>query len=256
MAISYYPNRVRDFVTHRNLLDDVDAEHINAIQAELRATMLTLGTSPAVYNDIQTDNVPSAADPNDDGGISDDDSVSFTTTLRYFDPKKKPVDHGSVAQRLDDIERGSQFHAFRLRANGIDNASKSTALSERPRGVRFPKPASSNDPYNLHNGVGVTLRKSGFWIFNGSVVYTLQGSTAGSNNGVYQATIDVDGDYLEGMARAEVSGTQNHPIVNPTLMGFFPRGTRVSLRTSQNSGRNQKIRRAMLAGVLIRESID
>ena len=37
MAISYFPNRIRVFPTRRNLLDDVDANDINSIQAELTA---------------------------------------------------------------------------------------------------------------------------------------------------------------------------------------------------------------------------
>lgn len=253
MANAYYPSRIRVFPTHVNLIDDVDAEHINAIQEELSAFMLAVGTSPAVYNNIEVDATVSTALPNDSGAVVDDDTL-FTSSSRYYDPKIKPINHGSVAARLDDIERGKQFHCFALRANNLDITSSSTALSDRPRGVRFPKPSNSDDPYSLHNGVGVTLRKSGFWMFRGSALYTLQGSSAGSNNGTYQATVDVDGDYLEGMVRQQESGSQMHPSLNPTRMGFFPRGARVSLRSAQNSGRSQKIRRASLAGVLIQET--
>ena len=254
MAVSYYPNRIRTFPVHQNLLDDVDANHINSIQDELGAVMRSLGTAPQVYNNIETDNVPTTAVPNDDGAVVDDDT-SFTSVYRYYDPKIKPVDHGSVGQRLDDIERGSQFHAFRLRAAGLTVASGGVGLSVRPKGVRFPKPQADQDPYEMHNGVGVTLRKAGFWIFSGSTVYTLQGTTAGSNNGIYQSVIDYDGNFTEGMDRSQETGSNNSPVLNPVLMGFFARGTRISLRTSHNSGRNQKVSIARLAGVLIRESV-
>jgi hypothetical protein len=255
MPISYYPNRIRTFPVHQNLLDDVDANHINNIQNELAAVMFALGTSPQVFNDIQTDFIPTTVTPNDEGGVIDDDTL-FQSTVRYYDPKVKPVDHGNVGQRMDDIERGRQFHCFRLRGTGMDIASGNAGLSTRPRGIRLPKPNSDNDPYDMHNGVGVTLRKSGFWMFAGNVVFTLQGNTAGSNNGDYNATIDYDGNYLDGMVRDEISGRDKHPVLGPTLFGFFSRGTRVSLRASHNSGRLQKIRMARLAGALLRETID
>ena len=255
MATGYYPNRIRTFPTHVDFTEDVLADHVNSIQAELYAVMFALGTAPQVYNNIETDEVPSADTPNDDGSVIDDDTL-FTSQFRYYDPKQKPVNHGTVGARLDDIERGTQHHAFHLRANNLDIASKSVALDQRPRGVRFPKPASKNDPYGLHNGVGVTLRKAGFWIFFGSTLYTLQGAAQHANDGIYQSTIDVDGDYLEGMVRHREDGSLAHPSLNPTLAGFFPRGARVSLRSSHNSGRNQKIRRAALSGILLRETID
>jgi hypothetical protein len=255
MSLAYYPNRIRTFTTHRNLLDDVDANDINGIQAELLAVMQSLGTSPAIYNNIETDNSPTTVVPNDPGGVSDDDTIIFSTVLRYYDPKVKPVDHGNVGQRLDDIERGLQHHSFRLRASGLDIASKSVALDQRPRGIRFPKPTDAEDPFAMHNGVGVTLRKAGFWIFSGSVAYTLQGTTANSNNGIYEAVLDWDGNFIEGMDRSQETGTNAHPILNPMLMGFFNRGTRISLRTSHNSGRNQKVRTARMAGTLIRETV-
>lgn len=255
MTLSYYPNRIRTFPTHRNLLDDVDAAHINSIQAELYSVMFALGTSPQVYNNLETTYVSSVAVPDDTGDVVDDD-VTYTGTLRYYDPNVKPIDHGTVGQRLDDIERMEMVHAFRLKANGLEIASGSTLLSQRPRGIRFPKPAASLDPYDMHNGMGVTLRKSGFWFFSGTVVYTLLGNTAGANDGVYQAAIDYDQNWLEGMARDRESGNDDHPILNPHLMGFFPRGTRITLRTSQDSGRTQRIRFARLAGMMVRESIE
>lgn len=256
MGLSYYPNRIRTFPTHRNLLDDVDAAHVNSIQDELFAVMFSLGVAPQVYNNIETNYVSTTATPADPGGVIDDDTV-YTPTARYYDPNVKPIDHGTVGQRLDDIERMQQVHAFRLKATGLDApTSSNTLLTTRPKGIRFPKPSADMDPYDMHNGVGVTLRKSGFWFFSGTVVYTLLGSTAGSNDGVYQAAIDYDQNWLEGMARGRESGNDDHPILNPHLMGFFTRGTRISLRTSHDSGRTQKIRLARLAGMMVRESID
>jgi hypothetical protein len=256
MAISYYPNKIRVFPVHQNLTDDILAEHMNNVQAELFGVMAALGTPPHVYNDLQTDGVPTEAIPDDDGGIIDNDTF-YTGNLRFWDPKVKPIDHGTVGQRLDDIERGKQNHAFQLVANTLPIASSNTALDRRPSAVRFPKPAlTDHDPFELHNGVGVTLRKAGFWAFAGTVAYTLLGSTAGSNNGVYQATIDYDGEFVDGMDRDQLSGSDKTPILQPVLFGFFRSGTQISLRTSQNSGRGQRVRRARLTGICLRETIE
>lgn len=250
MSLSVYPNRIPLFPTHRNLLDDVDAGHINNIQREVMSLAQSVGTNPHIYNDINLPNVLGSVNTADEGGIDAD--TAFSTTTRYYDPKVTPVDHGSVAQRLDNIERGKQNHVFKLRASNIDIASKAIALSERPRGIRFPVPTTLRDPFSMHDGAGVVLRKSGFWVFNASVVYTLQGSTAAANAGTYQAVIDHDQNWLEGMDRVTID-TNIAPILNPTLAGFFPRGTRIMLRTSHSATANQRIRLATLSGLLIRE---
>jgi hypothetical protein len=254
MTVAYYPNRIRRWPTHQNLIDDVDASHVNNLQAELERVMLTLGTVPQVYNNIETDGTVTTEVPGDDGSVVDDDTL-FTGFVRYYDPKIKPIDHGSVGERLDNIERGSQFHVFRMRANNLDIASSGVSLQARPKGIRFPKPNSNNDPNEMHNGLGVTLRKSGFWLFSGNVVFNFQGATANSNNGIYQAAVDIDGEFLDSMERDEETGAGKHSVLNPFTMGFFNKGARISLRASQNSGRNQKIRTARLSGVLLRESV-
>jgi hypothetical protein len=254
MTVAYYPSRIRRWPTHTNLIDDVDASHVNNLQAELEKVMLTLGTVPQVYNNIETDGATTVETPGDDGAVIDDDTL-FTGYVRYYDPKIKPVDHGSVGQRLDNIERGSQFHVFRMRANNMSIGSSGVSLSARPKGIRFPKPSSNNDPHEMHNGVGVTLRKSGFWLFSGNVVYNLQGAGVNANDGTYQATVDSDGEFLDSLFRDQIAGTNKDPVLNPFTMGFFNKGARISLRTSHNSGREQKIRTARLSGVLLRESV-
>jgi hypothetical protein len=255
MALTVFPRAIPIFQKHRNLLDDVDAEHINAIQRELTAAATVIGPNPHIYNDINLPLVTTTATPSDEGGIDPD--TTYTADYRHFDPTVQPRDHGTISNRLDYIERGRAHLAFKLKASTIDIAPKDTPLSERPRGIRFPKPNDSNDPNSLFNSVGVTLRKSGFWVFHGSVAYNLLGDPNSKNEGVYQATIDASESWVEGMVRWVITSEFNNtsPVLNPALTGFFPRGTRITLRTSHNSDVTQRIRLARLGGFLLRETV-
>jgi hypothetical protein len=252
MSLARYPRFIPKFATHRNLLDDVDAGDINDIQLEVSALAFILGTNPQVYNDINLPTISTTPTVGDEGGISDD--TILAGPYRYYDPGVTPVDHGTVAQRLDDIERGRSQHVFKLRASNIDIATKSTALDQRPRGIRFPKPDDASDPFFHYNGVGITLRKSGYWTIHGTVAYNLQGSNDAQNTGVYQATVDHDDEWVEGMTRIKITDSTS-PVLKTTLAGFYKRGTRLMLRTSHNSNVTQKVRLATLSGSMTREDL-
>lgn len=247
-----YPTRIPDFPTHQDIIEQVQAIHVNALQRELTSVIITLGTNPHVYNDINIPEVFTQAYPNDTGSVIDDDTM-YQGQYRFYDPTVTPVNHGTVGQRLDDIERGKTRQVFTMTATNLDIASKNTDLSTRPKAIKFPKPSAKEDPASMYNGTGVTLRKSGHWDFTATVIYNLQGNTAHSNDGRYQASIDHDNNWIEGMERSRESGNNDHPVLNPRLKGYFAAGTIITLRSSQDSGRNQKIRKAMLAGHLVRE---
>lgn len=256
MAVSNYPGRIPSFPTHRNLLDDVDAVHINSIQTELAAVMRTIGTSPEKYTYSELDLTEAASTPEGFNGslISDSDPL-FAGLAASEVLKTLQFDHGTVVNRMNNIERGRQFHCFTLRGLNIDVPNQVSSMDNRPNAIRFPKPNTLNDPYKMYNNTGgVTLRKGGFWIFLSNVVFSLQGAQASSNNGMYQATIDYDGNFIDAMARNRISGNNDFPVLTPVLGGIFGRGDKISLRVSQNSGRLQKIRRARLSGILLREN--
>lgn len=247
-----YPNSLPVFRTHRNLLDDVDANDINVIQREVQAITNILGINPHIYNDLAVPQVDTSAAPTGEGDIDPD--TTYTSTARYYDPSVTPVNHGTVSQRLDDIERGKQSTVVALNGGGgVSLPNGSVALSARPRGFRFPKPSASRDPNSAYNGVGLTLRKSGFWVFIANMVIVMTG-TATQNDGIYQAAIDVNENWLSGMHRVDVDQTKSAAILNPQRAGFYERGARVTLRAAQSSGRAQTIRQASLAGWLVRET--
>jgi hypothetical protein len=257
MAVSIYPHGVPKFVMHRNLLDTVEADHLNRVQVELSAVLETLGTNPHIYNDVEIPAIDTSGSPTDDGGVVVDDSTQYSSGVyRYFDPKVTPVDHGSVGQRLDDIERGTQNHAFKLAANNVNIPRSSTFLSTRGWGVRMARPALSSDPFKYFNGSGVTLRKGGFWVFNASIGFNMLSASFANNSGNYQASIDWDGHWQEGMVRFSPASNGQAPILSPTLVGWFPRGTHILLRTTQDSNVTQRASFARLSGYLVREVVN
>jgi hypothetical protein len=253
MSTSIYPRAIPLFPRHRNLLDDVDANHINVIQRELTSVSGILGVNPHIYNDVTVPQVTVAAIPNDQGGLDPDQT--YNTGTRSFNPQVRAVDHGTVSRRLDNIERGRQNHCFRLSAFAISvPPSSAISFSKRPRGVRFPKPGALADPFEMYDGVGVTLRKSGFWTFHGSVAVNILGSTDAERDGTYEAAIDYDGQWIQGLDRFIHTETNKDIVLNPTLSGFFARGTRITLRFAHNSIRSHNIRLARLTGFMIREN--
>lgn len=252
MSVAIYPRSIPAFPVHRNLLDDVDAEHINLIQRELTAIAGILGINPQVYNDVSVAAVVTSAIPNDTGGI-DGDTIQYDQAARAFNPLVKVVDHGTVGARLDAVETGQQFHCFRLAASTFSISATATLnLTTRPKGVRFPKPNASQDPNDMYNGVGVNLRKGGFWSLRGSVLFNRQG-TSNENAGVYEAVIDRNETYLDGMDRIDAAAGQQSITLSPRLEGFYNKGDRVTLRVAHNTAVNQQIRLAVLSGFLLRE---
>lgn len=250
--MAVYPSRIPAFVKHRNLLDDVDANHINYIQDEVNAISRYLGPMPHVYNDVATDLQSTAPEAtNDPGGV---DTLNYTTDAQRAKVGSKPRVHANVSSRLDYIERGQQNHCFTLIATGVDLAPMAVNFSNRPRGIRFPAPGPRRDPFGMFNGIGVTLRKSGFWMFNGNMIINTMGNTIAANTGTFQAVIDIDGGWIEGMDR-RFHELRTDLTLSVTRVGFFTAGSRISFRLAQNTPVTQRVRRANLSGVLLREDL-
>lgn len=253
--LTIYPRAIPAFPTHRNLLDDVDASHVNNIQNELTSIAGALGVNPALYNDVSLTQVVTTGTTGDTGSIDDSATSTVNGAPRAYDANAKIVDHVTVSARLDYIQKGQQNHCFVLQASGLDIGSSDTGLSADLKAVRFPKPNANRDPFGLFSGAGVNLLKSGFYTFHGAVIYNLLGPTDASNTGAYVSGIAVDGAWVDGSEKVQVSGSSAPVHVNTTLSGFFNAGTNIRLRVAQNSGRQQRIRSARLTGFMIRETV-
>jgi hypothetical protein len=127
-----YPKQYKSFPVHKNLVEDIDASHVNNLQDEVLALQQTLGINP-----------------HQDTGL-----------------KMRTNTWASVAARLDAIQRGRGIPACYLwkTTDSVYDAKLKT--------ISFPKPAAANDPELLYNGHGMTTNRTGWWIIFGRVMWT------------------------------------------------------------------------------------
>lgn len=228
MALSTYPGSVPSFPSHKNLLDDLEADHINFIQRELTAVAGIVGINPHVYNNLE--------------------SAAISTTGAQM----RRIDYGTVANRLDGVERGSSRHCFRADTSEVF-LSPSPSLTWST--VAFTSPGSSKDPFDMFNGVGVTLRKAGFWVFQATAFIIMTGELDSDNIGTYQTAIDTNGQWTDGVSRVYHDATTGALAMNMTKFGFFAGGTQVTLSAAHNALATQRISSASISGFLVRENV-
>lgn len=128
-----FPLGIKRFTTKRNLLDDVDASHINDIQAEITAIEDTLGPNP------HQDNM----------GV---DPAWRWTTLKA---------------RLEYMIRGYQTPAFNL----FNAASGSYNTDNGFIARTFPAPGSTNDTHGLFSGGKIKIKRSGWYHFSAQAYF-------------------------------------------------------------------------------------
>lgn len=257
--MSNYPNSLKKFPVHQDVTEFVQAGHVNNLQDEVEAIEETLGTRPQIFEDAEAEIVDFYSQltlgANDAGGL--ESAVSGTLTGFGLTDRAVRINrriYGSVAERLDFIERGKPSPVFRLAASTIDLPSAGVGIDNRPSGIRFPRPTGQHDPFGMHNGIGVTLKRSGFWVFDGLAMFNMRSNTPANNYGIYSAAIDSAGDWLPGMNRVFFfDSTAGTVIVRTSWHDFFDKGSRISLRVAQNSGVTQGVLKARLSGHMVRE---
>jgi hypothetical protein len=135
-----YPHQYKSFTVHKNLVEDIDASHVNNLQDEVVAIQQTLGINP--HQD---------------------------TAL-----KMKTNTWASVATRLDAVQRGKGIPACYL------SKSADTVKGDATKVIAFARPAASFDPEGLFNGHSITTNRSGWWIVFGRVLWYNGRSTSPS----------------------------------------------------------------------------
>jgi hypothetical protein len=134
-----YPHQYKSFTVHKNLVEDIDASHVNNLQDEVVAIQQTLGINP--HQD---------------------------TAL-----KMKTNSWASVASRLDSIQRGKGLPACYL------SKSADSVKGDATKYITFAKPAAASDPEGLFNGHSITANRTGWWIVFGRVMwFNAKGSLA------------------------------------------------------------------------------
>lgn len=195
-----YPFQYKQFVAHKNLVEDVDASHVNDLQNEVSAIEQVLGLTPA-------------ADP----------------TL-----KMKVNSWASVGARMSAIQRGQGVPAIYMYKSADTVPSPKNGA---PKFIAFPKPGPSWDPEGLFNGTGFTTQRPGWWIFMANMMWT-NGTGAngegydrsigfalnGSNIGAVDLPPIGDGNSREGVvwmgpvnAGTQVTFWCYHPLTGRTL---------------------------------------
>lgn len=253
-----FPKGIASFTVKRNLLDDVDASHINRMQDEIVAIESTLG---AALNSIQEQ----LSDFEEDlSGLAEDlgENAAADAANANLDAQQGRditslrSNFKTLGEQLNAIREGKHTLAAGLMADNVTVPPVSTGhLDQRPRLVKMEKPTT--DPYKLYNGVGLTLRKGGFWILFAHCKFNLGTQNRHLNNGFYQLAIDYDGNWRPGMDQREDDTPNNNDgqafvMLGAQRAGWFRTGARIQLRVQHNSKRNQLLSNAWLYAVRIR----
>jgi hypothetical protein len=132
-----YPKQYKSFTVHKNLVEDIDASHVNNLQDEVLALQQTLGIMP-----------------------HQDTGLKMVTNT-----------YASVAARLDAIQRGKGIPACYLAK------SSDSVYDAKTKVISFAKPSAAQDPEGLFNGHSITANRTGWWIVFGRVLwYNAKGS--------------------------------------------------------------------------------
>lgn len=223
--MAVFPNGIKQFKTHRNVLDDVDASDINAIQDEIVAVQRVLGA-----------------------GINRDEDK------RLF---------ASLADRIQFLEQSRNTSVFELRTADPTPRSGVTNNWAVPTLITFPNPGTSLDPGGLYNGHGITIPVSGFWRLEGFVDFQTHDGHSGPHSGpagplsLFIAAITLnDTDWARGADAVQEFTHYNsgeHHFLRPVRAGWIEEGTRVSLRAHHSTSHSQSIAAASLSGFCVRQ---
>lgn len=130
-----YPFQYKQFIQHKNLVEDVDASHVNDLQNEVAAIEQVLGLNPAADSTL----------------------------------KMKVNSWASVGARMSAIQRGQGLPVF-FAYKSADTVK--TLSNQASKQVAFPRPSTTNDPENLYNGTGFTTNRSGWWFLQAQAMWT------------------------------------------------------------------------------------
>jgi hypothetical protein len=236
-----FPAGIASFKTHEDRLDSVDAADINKIQDEVVATQEVLGDAVNAIEIIEEE-VDVLQDEVDD--LSDQD----TLIIKKFK---------NLKELISVLWDGGNVYAASTSAAAKKVRKTDAQRPYPPDLVRMNKPDANDDPMNMWNGTGFTLRRSGFWVAVGNVDFNLEttGPNVNHNFGTYEASITINGsDWTRALDRdyPVVDKTWHDVVLNPVLAGWFPKGTKLTLRAAQSSDIDQNIKKAHLSVFRVR----
>lgn len=188
-----FPNAIKTWVAKKNRSDDVDASHVNALQDEVTAIQTTLGANP-----------------------------QLDLTLNG-----KRNDYKTVGARLDAIARGLDKPFVRL-----DSAAETIQSSGDVTTVNFDSPNAIDDPFGMFNGLGFTIKRSGYY----SLTTDVRWPNAYSGYrylGLFVGSVEVAADTRTAVLPGAVGASVRQSVA---WQGRLNAGAKVTTRLYQNSG--------------------
>jgi len=233
--MAVFPRGIKSFITHRNLIDDVKAEHINDLQDEVVALQEVLGPLVNEVNELNLEM--------DQDNLEDD--ANLTSTLQKFK---------NLGDQLLAIRRGTHIPVFQA---GLSQVwIPNTSPNPPTYGYRRLNMNTLNvDSHKCYNGYGLTLPRTGFYLMRAQVNWDAGVSPVAQGFGTYTGVISVAGNTGWATDRQEHENANNlHGVHNNmTFLGWAKRGSQVFVAVNQNTSRTVKINSAYLSSTLIRD---
>ena len=231
--MAVFPRGIKSFPIHKNLLDDVKAEHVNDLQDEVVAIQEVLGP---LVNEVNELNLEMDQDEADDAGV-----------LRQITLKFK-----SIGDQLTALRRGSHIPVFAAATTDKWFPGEEAGPTVPYRLLSFGKPAT--DTHKAYNGYGLTLPKTGFWLIRAQTNWDVYQEPLSAGYGTYSSVISMNGHGNSSVVRHEHYNPEIRGVYTaPVFLNAASRGTKVKLLVNQNSSRSARVNSAYLSAVMLRE---
>jgi hypothetical protein len=231
--MAVFPRGIKSFPIHKNLLDDVKAEHVNDLQAEVVAIQEVLGP---LVNEVAELNLEMNQDDADDEGAL----------------KRTWLQFKNIGDQLNFLRRGAHLPAFAATATDKWYDPEQAGPTVPYRLLPFPKPAT--DTHKSYNGYGLTLPKTGFYLIRAQTNWDVYQLPLEDGFGTYSSVISLNGHGNFATVRTEHYNPEIRGVYcAPLFLGAASRGTKVKLLVNQNSSRRARVNSAWLSSIMLRE---
>jgi hypothetical protein len=231
--MAVFPRGIKSFPIHKNLLDDVKAEHVNDLQDEVVAIQEVLGPLVNEVNELNLE--------------MDQDDVDDEGALR-----KITLQFKSIGAQLAALRRGSHIPVFSAAVTNKWYDPEQAGPTVPYRLLSFPKPAT--DTHKSYNGYGLTLPKTGFYLIRAQTNWDVWPLPLSAGYGTYSSVISINGHGNFSTVRTEHYNPEIRGVYQaPLFLGAASRGSKVKLLVNQNSDRRARVNSAYLSSVMLRE---
>jgi len=175
------------------------------------------------------------------------DEVSALESIIGINPQ---LPNASIAERLSSLETGRTRTVFyTARHQAIYNVPVQPLTTENL--VAMDPPPSGYDPLGLYNGVGFTLKKTGFYYLGGNMRWEVNSSVGTRRTTINASAPTMWGGHLGVVDLDGPSSTIRYAMV--PYFGVLTAGTAISLNVAHSCGTKQPTVYGSLGGFLVRE---